>query len=53
MRRLDKMNTKDPTELLFEKMSAEQDKFRDWSKTQPADEILNHSLNPTFLKSMN
>lgn len=37
------MNTKDATELLFEKMSAEQDKFRDWLKTQPADEILNHS----------
>ena len=37
------MNTKDATELLFEKMSAEQDKFRDWLKTQPVDEILNHS----------
>ena len=37
------MITKNTTELLFEKMSAEQDKFRNWLKTQPADEILNHS----------
>lgn len=37
------MITKNTTELLFEKMSVEQDKFRDWLKTQPADEILNHS----------
>ena len=45
------MNTKDATKLLFEKMSDEQDKFRYWLKTQHADEILNHSLNPTFLKA--
>ena len=37
------MITKSTTELLFEKMSVEQDKFRDWLKTQPADEILNHN----------
>lgn len=37
------MNTKDVSELLLEKMSAEQNRFREWLKTQSADEILNHS----------
>ena len=36
------MNT-DKTAVLYEKMAAEQDKFRDWLKSQPPEEILNHA----------
>ena len=33
----------DKNTALYEKMAAEQDKFRDWLKTQPPEEILNHA----------
>ncbi|EKC49098.1 hypothetical protein OBE_14825, partial [human gut metagenome] len=36
------MNT-DKNTALYEKMAAEQDKFRDWLKSQPSEEILNHA----------
>ena len=37
------MNTNDLNTALFEKMTAEQDKFRDWLKSQPPEEILHHT----------
>ena len=40
------MNTNKNT-ALYEKMAAEQDKFRDWLKSQPAEEILNHAYEYT------
>ena len=36
------MNT-DKNTALYEKMAAEQDKYRDWLKSQPPEEILHHS----------
>ena len=38
------MNTNDLNTALYEKMAAEQDKFRDWLKSQPPEEVLNLSL---------
>ena len=35
MRRCDNMNTNDLNTALYEKMAAEQDKFREWLKIQP------------------
>ena len=40
------MNT-DKNTALYEKMAAEQDKFRDWLKSQPAAEVLNHAYEYT------
>ena len=40
------MNTNKNT-ALYEKMAAEQDKFRDWLKSQPPEEILNHAYEYT------
>ena len=40
------MNTNKNT-ALYEKMAAEQDKFRDWLKGQPPEEILNHAYEYT------
>ena len=37
------MNTNNLNTALFEKMTAEQDKFRDWLKSQPPEEVLNHA----------
>ena len=37
------MNTNDLNTALFEKMTAEQDKFRDWLKSQPPAEVLNYA----------
>mgnify|MGYP001754684714 CR=1 FL=1 len=34
---------------LYEKMAAEQDKYRDWLKNQPAAEVLNHAYEYTCL----
>ena len=34
------MNTNDLNTALYEKMAAEQDKYRDWLKSQPPEEIL-------------
>ena len=48
MRRCDNMNTNDLNTALFEKMAAEQDKFRDWLKSQPPEEVLNHAYEYTI-----
>ena len=40
------MNT-DKNTALYEKMAAEQDKFRDWLKNQPPEEILKHTYEYT------
>ena len=45
-RRCDNMNT-DKNTALYEKMAAEQDKFRDWLKIQPPEEILKHTYEYT------
>ena len=37
------MNTNDLNTALYEKMAAEQDKYRDWLKSQTPEEILNHT----------
>ena len=36
------MNTNDLNTALYEKMAAEQDKYRDWLKSHPPAEVLNH-----------
>ena len=41
------MNTNNLNTALFEKMTAEQDKFRDWLKSQPPEEILHHTYEYT------
>ncbi len=42
------MNTNDLNTALYEKMAAEQDKYRDWLKNQPPEEILNHTYEYTI-----
>lgn len=42
------MNTNDLNMALYEKMAAEQDKYRDWLKSQPPEEVLNHAYVPRF-----
>lgn len=37
------MNTNDLNMALYEKMAAEQNKYRDWLKKQPPEEILHHA----------
>ncbi len=37
----------DKNTALYEKMAAEQDKFRDWLKSQPPNEILHHAYEYT------
>lgn len=41
------MNPNDMNTALYEKMAAEQDKYRDWLKGQPPEEILNHTYEYT------
>ena len=41
------MNTNDLNTALYEKMAAEQDKYRDWLKNQPPEEILHHAYEYT------
>ena len=41
------MNTNDLNTALYEKMAAEQDKYRDWLKSQPSEEILHHTYEYT------
>ena len=38
------MTTEELNTQLYEKMFAEQEKYRQWLLTQPPDEILNHAL---------
>ena len=45
------MNT-DKNTALYEKMAAEQDKFRDWLKSQPPEEILKHTYEYTVRKDI-
>ena len=42
------MNTNDLNTALYEKMAAEQDKYRDWLKSQPPEEVLNHAYEYTI-----
>ncbi len=42
------MNNRDYNAELYDKMKAEQDKFRDWLLTQPPKEILNHTYEYTM-----
>lgn len=42
------MNTNNLNTALFEKMTAEQDKFRDWLKSQSPEEVLNHAYEYTI-----
>ena len=42
------MNTNNLNTALFEKMTVEQDKFRDWLKSQPPEEVLNHAYEYTI-----
>ena len=37
------MNTNNLNTALYEKIAAEQDKYRDWLKSQPPAEVLNHA----------
>ena len=41
------MNPNDLNTALYKKMAAEQDKFRDWLKSQPPAEVLNHAYEYT------
>ena len=41
------MNTNDLNTALYEKMAAEQDKYRDWLKSQLPAEVLNHAYEYT------
>ena len=45
------MNT-DKNTALYEKMAAEQDKFRDWLKSQPPEEILKHTYEYTVREAV-
>ena len=42
------MGETDYNALLYDKMKAEQDKYRDWLLTQPPEEILNHTYEYTM-----
>ena len=42
------MNETNYNQLLYEKMKAEQDKFRDWLLTKSPPEILNHTYEYTM-----
>ena len=41
------MNTNNLNTALYEKMATEQEKYRDWLKSQPPEEILGWALLPT------
>ena len=41
------MNTNNPNTALYEKMATEQEKYRDWLKSQPPEEILHHTYEYT------
>ena len=42
------MNTNDLNTALYEKMAAEQDKYRGWLKSQSPEEVLNHAYEYTI-----
>ena len=41
------MNTNNLNTALYEKMATEQEKYRDWLKSQPPEEILHHTYEYT------
>ena len=41
------MNTNNLNTVLYEKMATEQEKYRDWLKSQPPEEILHHTYEYT------
>ena len=41
------MNTNNLNTALYEKMATEQEKYRDWLKSQPPEEVLNHAYEYT------
>ena len=41
------MNTNNLNTALYEKMATEQEKYRDWLKSQPSEEVLNHAYEYT------
>lgn len=43
------MGETDYNALLYDKMKAEQDKYRDWLLSQPPEEILNHTYEYTLM----
>ena len=45
------MNTNDLNMALYEKMAAEQDKYWDWLKSQPPEEILHHTLSTPSVRT--
>lgn len=46
------MGETDYNSLLYDKMKAEQDKYRDWLLSQPPEEILNHTYEYTMREDM-
>ena len=46
------MNTNDPNTARYEKMAAEQDKYRDWLDNQPPEEILHNTYEYTVREEM-
>lgn len=46
------MSNEERNTALYEKMSAEQDKYRDWLLTRPPEEILNHAYEYTVREDM-
>ena len=46
------MNTNDLNTALYEKMADEQDKYRDWLKSQPPEEILHHTYEYTIREAV-
>ena len=42
------MNTNNLNTALYEKMATEQEKYRDWLKSQPPEEVLNHAYEYTI-----
>ena len=42
------LNQEELNARLYEKMKAEQDRYRDWLMTQPPEEILNHTYEYTM-----
>lgn len=46
------MGETDYNALLYDKMKAEQDKYRDWLLSQPPEEILNHTYKYTMCEDI-
>ena len=46
------MNTNNLNTALYEKMATEQEKYRDWLKSQPPEEILHHTYDCFLLGTL-